>query len=111
MEEIQNIKSGEAGLSPREIIQKYLRFLPWVIISVALALTLAWLQLRYATPIYNVTGKLLVKDKNPYGKSAEKFSGIFTLPDDNNNINNEIEIIKSRAMAARVVRSLGLQKQ
>lgn len=111
MEETTEIRSQQSVLSPREILQKYLRFLPWVIISVALTLTVAWINLRYSTPVYNVAGKMLVKDKNPYGNNAEKFGNIFSLPDDNNNLNNEIEIIKSRSMAARTIRSLGLQKQ
>jgi len=111
MEETQDITSPDNRMSPREIVQKYIRFLPWIIISLALALTLAWVKLRYSTPIYNVAGKLLVKDKNPYGNRGEKFSNIFALPDDNSNINNEIEIIKSRSLAARTVRGLGFQKQ
>lgn len=111
MEDIERSKAEESGLSPREILQKYLHFLPWVILSVLLALTLAWVKLRYSAPVYNVAGKLLVKDKNPYGNRSEKFSNIFTLPDDNSNLNNEIEIIKSRSMAARTVRGMGLQKQ
>ncbi len=111
MEETQFIKSPESRMSPREIVQKYIRFLPWVLVSVALALTLAWVKLRYSTPIYNVAGKLLVKDKNPYGNRGEKFSNIFALPDDNSNLNNEIEIIKSRSLAARTIRGLGFQRQ
>ncbi|MEP6750650.1 MAG: hypothetical protein ABJB86_23130, partial [Bacteroidota bacterium] len=111
MEDLTEAMSPQSTASPREILQKYLRFFPWVIISVALMLTLAWISLRYSTPIYNVAGKMLVKDKNPYGNNAEKFGNIFSLPDDNNNLNNEIELIKSRSMAARTIRSLGLQKQ
>ncbi len=111
MQDLAESKPLHSSLSPREILQKYLRFLPWVIISAALALTIAWLKLRYSTPTYSVVGKLLVKDKNPYGNNSEKFGNIFMLPDDNSNLNNEIEIIKSRNMATRVVRSLGLQQQ
>ena len=71
----------------------------------------SYLRIRYATPIYNVVGKLLVKEDNPYGNNAEKFGNIFALPSGDNNLNNEIEIIKSRSMAARVAKSLGLQRQ
>jgi uncharacterized protein involved in exopolysaccharide biosynthesis len=106
-----NIQSNSSQASPKEIVQKYLPFLPWLLLSVVIALSIAFVKLRYSTPIYSVSGKILVKSKNPYGNSAEKFGNIFSLPDDNDNINNEIEIIKSRSMATRVIRSLDLQKQ
>lgn len=97
--------------SPKELVLKYIRYLPWVLLSVAVMLTLAWVKLRYSTPLYNVSGKLLVKDQNPYGNSAEKFGNIFGLPESDNNLNNEIEVIRSRSMAGRVVKALGAQKQ
>jgi hypothetical protein len=106
-----NQKTDHAQFSPKDIVLKYLPFLPWVILSVIVFLSLAFIKLRYSTPIYNVSGRVLLKDKNPYGSNAEKFGNILAMPDDNNNLNNVIEIIKSRSMAARVVRSLDLQKQ
>ena len=45
MEETEKLQPAKVMLSPREIIQKYLRFLPWVIISVAVAYTIAWINL------------------------------------------------------------------
>ena len=51
----------KTGLTPREIFLKYIRFLPWLVISLAIMLLLAYVKLRYSTPIYNVTAKLLVK--------------------------------------------------
>src|SRR5690606_31671587 len=71
----------------------------------------AFIKLRYSTPIYNVTGKILVKDKAPYGGGSDKFNDILMMPGNGSNLNDEIEIIKSRSMAGRVVRGLGLQQQ
>lgn len=96
---------------PKELLLRYLPFLPWILLSVCIASGIAWIKLRYATPIYSVAGKILVKQDNPYSKSGEKFGNIFELPSDNSNLNNEIEIIKSRAIASRVARKLGLQLQ
>ena len=70
----------------------------------------AYIKLRYSTPIYNVSGKLLVTTQSPYSNSSEKFDDIFMMQRADK-INDEIEIIKSRSIAARVVRSLGLQMQ
>ena len=99
------------GLTPKELLMRYIYYLPWVILSLALTLTLAWVKLRYTTPIYSVSGKLLVNDRDPYGQSGDKFANLLELPDNSNNLNNEIQVIKSSTMAMRVVRKLELQKQ
>jgi len=109
-EEITSIQRAKQAISPREIIFRYIRYLPWVIISVSLALVVAYVKLRYSTPIYTVAGKLLVTGQTQYG-GRDKFDDIFAMQGSNNKLNDEIEIIKSRNMAERVVRSLGLQKQ
>jgi capsular exopolysaccharide synthesis family protein len=113
-EEIYNnsLPRKQIQVSPRELVLKYLRFIPWVAISVLFMLVLAFLKLRYSTPIYKVSGKILVKkNSNPYSNSNEKFDDIFMMQGNNNNLNDEIEIIKSRLMATRVVKSLELNKQ
>jgi tyrosine-protein kinase Etk/Wzc len=109
-EEIRFNQRPKLTISPREIIFRYIRYLPWVIISISLALVVAYIKLRYSTPIYSVAGKLLVTTQTPYG-GRDKFDDIFSMQSSNNKLNDEIEIIKSRNMATRVIRSLGLQKQ
>lgn len=110
-EEITESQRAKLVISPREIIAKYIRHLPWLVISVLLMLTAAYVKLRYSIPVYNTAGKLLVTSQSPYGGGGgEKFDDIFMMqrPD---KINDEMEIIKSRSMASRVIRSLGLQLQ
>lgn len=110
-EEITETRQANIAISPREIIARYIRYFPWLILSVLLMLTVAYIKLRYSTPIYNTAGKLLVTTQSPYGSSGgEKFDDIFMMQRADK-INDEIEIIKSRSIASRVVRSLGLQKQ
>ncbi|HEY4151077.1 MAG TPA: polysaccharide biosynthesis tyrosine autokinase, partial [Chitinophagaceae bacterium] len=87
--------------------------LPWVIVCVALMLSIAYVKLRYSPVIFGVSGKLLVKKTtNPYSGGTDKFNDIFAMQQGgNSNLNDEIEIIKSRSMAARVVKQLGLETQ
>jgi tyrosine-protein kinase Etk/Wzc len=97
--------------TPRDIIMRYIWYLPWVVISVSLALVIAYVKLRYSPTIYGVAGKLLVSTQTPYGSGGgDKFDDIFMMQHVDK-INDEIEIIKSRNMASRVINSLGLQKQ
>ncbi|MGC3979186.1 MAG: hypothetical protein QM751_13745 [Paludibacteraceae bacterium] len=83
-------------------------YLPWVVIVVAVMLMLAYLRLRYSTPMYTVSGKLLVAKNNMRG-TGDKFDDIFMMQGSNNNLNNEMEISRSRFMASRVVKALDLQ--
>jgi tyrosine-protein kinase Etk/Wzc len=100
---------GKESITPRVLIIKYLRYLPWVILSVAFTLVGAYVKLRYSTPIYIVSSKLLVSQP-AYSGGGEKFDDIFMMQR-SDKLSDEIEIIKSRSMATRVVNSLGLQKQ
>ena len=101
-------ENKQAGFTPRELIFKYLRYLPWILVSVFLMLAVAYINLRYATPIYTVSGKLLVAHGNNRA-GGDRFDDIFMMQGGSNNLNNEMEIIKSRFMAARVVKATGLQ--
>ena len=104
----QNKQPASQGITPRELMFKYLRYAPWLILSVALMLMLAYLKLRYTTPIYSVSGKLQVKNQTNYGGS-DKFDDIFLMQQGNRNLNDEMEIIRSRAMAQRVINALDMQ--
>lgn len=109
---IELVTPKQPVLSPRELVFKYLRYLPWLIVSVGLMLSLAYIKLRYSTPIFSVSGKLLVKkNSNPYSGGGDKFDDIFMMQSSGNSLNDEIEIIKSRSMGARVARVLNLQTQ
>ncbi|MEP6726589.1 MAG: polysaccharide biosynthesis tyrosine autokinase, partial [Bacteroidota bacterium] len=107
---IESPQHNQPGITPRELIFKYLHYLPWLVISVIIMLSLAYIKLRYSTPVYSVSGKLLVARNTGRG-GADKFDDIFQMQGASNNLNNEMEIIRSRLMAARVVKSLGLQFQ
>jgi tyrosine-protein kinase Etk/Wzc len=99
-------------ISPRELVLQYIRYVPWVLLSVLVMMLAAYIKLRYSTPVYSVSGKLLVKKNNsPYSGSNEKFDDIFMMQSGGNNLNDEMEVIKSRSMAARVVKALQLQTQ
>jgi tyrosine-protein kinase Etk/Wzc len=95
--------------SPRELIFRYVYYLPWIFVTIAIMLLLAWVKLRYSTPIYSVNAKLLVKNPFAGGNANEKFDDIFMMQQGNRNLQDEMEIIRSRNMAQRVVNSLRLQ--
>src|SRR6188474_2397992 len=87
-------KSELFSLSLRDLFYKYVRFLPIFILSVAFALFIAFVYLRYATRYYNVGGTMHIKSE-PQGGRSDKYDDIF-LNAKAINITSEIEVLKSR---------------
>ena len=111
MEEPVSIHTNRSelwSLSFRDLFYKYVRFLPLFLLSVAFALFIAYVYLRYATPIYSSGGTLLIKSEQTGGGRNDKFEDVF-VNSRTSNIQSEIEVLKSRPLMERVVNRLGLQ--
>ena len=100
-------KSELWSLSLRDLFYKYIRFLPWFVLSVALSLFGAYAYLRYATPIYATGGTLVIKTEQQGGR-GDKYDDIFG-GGKSQNIQSEIEVLRSRSLMARVVQKKNLQ--
>lgn len=96
-------------LNIRELLLKYYHYLWLFILMIALALIGAWLYLRYTPPKYNVSATMLIRTENMRGGGGENAFADLLLFKENINKQNEILILQSRSMMARVVRALGLQ--
>ena len=103
-------KNEIEGLGVKDLFFKYVRFLPVFILSLAVALFGAYIYLRYATPIYRASGTILIKNNQTGGgqSSDTKLNQLF-LNDGVQNIQNEIEVLKSKPLMQRVVDTLQLQ--
>lgn len=100
----------DKGVNLREEINKYLRYWPWFVLSIILAIGAAYAYLYYTPYIYQTTASILIKDENNSNTSqiavfkdlglTDRFAGV--------NLENEIEILKSRVLTERMVRKLKL---
>ncbi len=112
MEEQQQINTNKSelwNLSIKDLFYKYVRFLPLFLLSVAICLFLAFAYLRYTTRVYSATGSMMIKSEQP-GGSSDKLEDILKGGNDRTqNIQNEIEVLKSRPLMERVVEKLNLQ--
>jgi len=107
----EQIKIGKAelgNLSLKDLFYKYIRFLPLFILSVALALLAAYTYLRYANQVYRAAGSMLIKSETNNNQS-DKVENILMGNNRAQNIQSEIEILKSRPLMTRVVSKLNLQ--
>ena len=74
----------------REQIDKFLIHWRWFVISVIISLFLAFIYLRYATPEYNVTATILIKDEDKGGLASEfsAFEDLGFMPGVKSNVDN-----------------------
>ncbi len=84
----------------------------WVIlISLTLCLGGAYLYLRYKTPMYKITARVLVKDDKKGGggvNAGELLGDLSGLLNMKSNVDNEAEILKTRNLMEKVVRTKNL---
>lgn len=92
----------------KELINPYLHKWKFIVLCVFGALVVALLYLRYADYQYNASAKIKIKDD----KSNSKLPEISTLQNyglfktENNNVLDEIEVIKSRTIIEEVIKEL-----
>lgn len=106
---VTNNKQELLNLSIRDIFYKYIRFLPVFVLSIALALLGAFIYLRYSTNIYSAAGTMLIKNDKPSANSNDRVEDIISGGNRVQNLQNEIEIIRSRPLMTRVVDKLNLE--
>jgi capsular exopolysaccharide synthesis family protein len=94
----------------REKLDKYLIHWKWFVLSVLLCLIFAFLYFRYTTPSYEATTSILVKDEKKGGMLSELsvFSDLGLGGGSINNVDNEIEILRSRTLVESTVKRLNL---
>lgn len=98
----------EGGINVKQIIGKFLSFLPYFILSVLLSLSVAFLINRYSNPRYLVKATMLIKEKNSRGgmDGADGFLQGMQLLNTSKNIENELGVIRSRNMVLETIKNL-----
>lgn len=89
---------------------KYVIRWPWFIASIVLCMACAWLYLKTITPVYNINASIIIKDDKKGGNSGGDLSAFENLGfiSSAKNIDNEIEILRSKSLIKDVVSELGL---
>ena len=105
-------ESKEENIDVKELLFKYLIHWPWFVGAVVVCLIAAWVYLYMSTHVYNISATVLIKDDKK-GGSAGMLSGLESLGLDgmissSQNIDNEIEVLRSKTIVKEVVEDLGL---
>ena len=105
-EEIQD--QGKSSLNYQQILRTLILNWKWFVLSLVICVGIAAIYLRYTTPVYQATTKLLVKDddSNQRGRASNSIAQAANLGImvNTNGFDNEIEILKSRLLAEQTVR-------
>ncbi|WPV70155.1 polysaccharide biosynthesis tyrosine autokinase [Chitinophaga sp. LS1] len=88
------------------IRSRYQPYWPLFVLAGLIAFAGAFVYLRYATPVYKVTAALLIKDDTK-GMDGSVLSSL-DIFGSGKQIDNEIEILKSKTLARQVIQHLNL---
>lgn len=101
--------SNDVHLS--EILKPYLKKWWWFVLSIFLMLLLAIFLIKISTPVYNIQSTVLIKDtKSSPSAEMAMLSELGSLGAMGaNNVENEIEVLKSKKLMRDVVEGLNLQ--
>ena len=114
-EELPNEKLREAEdmeIDIKELLFKYLIHWPWFVGTVVACLIAAYVYLYVATPVYNISATVLIKDDKKGGASNNVGGldelGLSGLITSSQSIDNEIEVLRSKTLVKEVVNYLNL---
>lgn len=105
-------EQSEEQVNIQELLFRYLIHWPWFVVSIIICIACAWGYLRLTTPIYNISATVLIKDEKKGGGASmssdlEKM-GLEGFISSSSNVDNEIEVLRSKSLARKVVNNLGL---
>lgn len=104
----------EEEIDLREQLELYLKKWPWFVAGVLICLFVAFLYLRYSTPVYNTVATIIIKDEEskalPGGLSEFADMGMLGGMS-TSSIENEIGILKSKRLLTNVGKKLQLHVQ
>ena len=106
------MEQSEEQFNIQEILFRCLVHRPWFVFSVIVCIACAWGYLRLTTPVYNISATVLIKDDKKGGgtsvSSELERMGLDGFVSSSGNVDNEIEVLRSKSLSEEVVNNLGL---
>lgn len=92
-------------------LEKYLKHKYWFVLSAIVAVSIAYLYVRYATPKYQANATIQIVEEKSAPSELSLFSDLNLLPGGSKKVEDEIEVMRSRTNVRQVVINLGLDKK
>lgn len=105
-----NDNKFDESVSFQDLLDKYLRYLKWFILSILIFPIISLVYLQFVSEKYEVSASILIKEteKGSSFTDLSSFEGFGLFGDGNNSLENEIQILKSRKLITNVVNELQL---
>ncbi|MEY4281973.1 MAG: hypothetical protein RLZ39_1385, partial [Bacteroidota bacterium] len=105
---LEIISGGDqtSRFTPKELLIKYLAFLPLFVVSVILCVSIATIYTRYVTPKYVANTLMYIKEEKGSGTQGDVLEKAI-LNKSSVNIENEMQLIRSMRLFERVVLNNG----
>lgn len=101
----------ESSFDVRQLWSILVLYKYWFIASVIVCVACAFVYLRYATPKYNISSKVLIKDREKRAYSSSSINSTFSelgLKNSSDGFDNEIEVLSTKTLNKKVVTDLKL---
>lgn len=92
----------------REEVDRFLKYWPWFVVWLVIAIVAAFFYLRYTTPIYKATASIIINEEKG-GNSGSEMADLGLITGlKTSSIEKEIAILRSRRLMKKVVEALSL---
>ncbi len=109
-QDARNVPQND-DLDMRRLVFQMLRHWYWFVLSVVVALSVAYVYNRYTTPVYEIRSSILIEEKkatSPLSGGMENggvFQG-FSLMGSDYNLYNQMAVLQSKSLISRVMEDL-----
>ncbi len=103
-----NLQTENSSLKAKAFIYKYLRQWKWFVLGLIISFSASYLYLRYSTPLFRANATLLIKANSKDGFNTDMLLFKDVQLNTESDVDNQIEILKSRSLISKTVKSLNL---
>jgi len=91
----------------QQFVSKYTPYWPMFVIAAIISVSIAYIYLRWAIPVYEATATIIIKDEKKGNEDSKLMESLDQISS-KKIVENEIEILQSRTLMVNVVNDLGL---
>ncbi len=91
----------------QQFVSKYLPYWPMFISAALISVSIAFVYLHWAIPVYEATATIIIKDEKKGNEDSKLMESLDQISS-KKIVENEIEILQSRTLMLNVVKDLGL---
>lgn len=103
----RKVKEDKSGNLINHVIYRFIPYWPLFLVFIAIGITGAYMYMRFATPMYEATATLLIKDEKKGTSDSKPLESLDNVSP-KKIIENELEVIQSSTLLSEVVNRLRL---